>query len=136
EDRGELNPDYDYTTSQDDDMFTKVTFYETVEGEDGKTKIEKTVLIGNRLVEKPTELEMSRFPIAQLRWKKKIKSPYGVGLMESLLRIQKVINEIESANANANMQYSAPSFIVSEDSGIDPEQLALSSGSPGTIYVV
>lgn len=136
EDRGELNPDYDYTTSQDDDVFTKVTFYEKVEGEDGKTKIEKTVLIGNRIVEKPTELEISRFPIAQLRWKKKIKSPYGVGLMESLLPIQKVINEIESANANANMQYSAPSFIVSEDSGIDPEQLALSSGSPGTIYVV
>ena len=55
--------------------------------------------------------------------------------MEMLLPIQKVVNEIESANANANMQYSAPSFVLREDSGIDPEELALSSGSPGTVYV-
>lgn len=134
EDRGEVSPEEDYNTSQDKDVFTKITFYEKIK-KDGEETIEKTVLIDSVVVETAKPLSIKRFPIAQLRWKKKLKSPYGVGLMEMLLPIQKVVNEIESANANANMQYSAPSFVLREDSGIDPEELALSSGSPGTVYV-
>lgn len=134
EDRGEINPSEDYYTSQDDDVFTKITFYEKRKNK-GVVTIEKTVLIDSAIAEPTKELQIKRYPIAQLKWKKKLKSPYGVGLMEMLLPIQKVVNEIESANANANMQYSAPSFILREDSGIDPEELALSSGSPGTVYV-
>lgn len=131
EDRGEIFVGNDYTTNQADDVFTKVTFYERVDDD----VIEKTVLVNKQIVEDTITMDIKMYPIAQLRWKKKLKSPYGVGLMEMLLPIQKVVNEIESANANANMQYSSPSFVVSEDSGIDPEELALTSGSPGTIYV-
>ena len=34
------------------------------------------------------------------------------------------------------MQYSSPSYVLSEDAGIDPEDLALSAGAPGSVYVV
>ena len=136
EDRGEVYVGNEYIEPKDDELFTRITVYEKDINEDGKCTVHKTVLINDVVVEETKDMGLRCFPIAQLRWKKKLKSPYGVGMMEMLLPIQKVVNEIESANANANMQYSAPSFVLSEDAGIDPEDLAMSSGAPGTVYVV
>src|SRR5690606_27261034 len=76
EDRGEIYAGNDYTTSQDEDVYTKIIIYERVD--DG---IEKTVLINDIIVEETELMEIKCFPIAQLRWKKKLKSPYGIGLM-------------------------------------------------------
>lgn len=129
--RGEIFFGTTYTPEREDDIFTKITIYE----KDGK-KIEKTVLIDSVIVEETKEMPIHCFPIAQLRWQKKIKSPYGTSLLEMLLPLQKVVDEIESANANANMQYSSPSYVISEDSGIDPEQLALNAGAPAAVYVI
>ena len=129
--RGEIYAGNDYTTYQDDKVFNRITIYEKTN--DG---IEKTVLIERTIVEEPKLLEIKKFPIAQFRWQKRLKSPYGTSLMQMLLPLQKVLNEIESANANANMQYSSPSYALSEDSGIDPEELALNAGAPASVYVV
>lgn len=131
DERGEIYAGTDYVTSQDDKVFTKITIYERVDD-----AIEKTVLVGRKIVEETKKLDVRVFPIAQLKWQKRIKSPYGTSLMQMLLPLQKVLNEIESANANANMQYSSPSYVLSEDAGIDPEELAASSGAPASVYVV
>lgn len=131
EQRGEIFYGTDYVSTRDDDIFSKITVYEKV-----KDVIEKTVLVETMIVEDTVEFPLKFYPIAQLKWQKKLKSPYGTSLLEMLLPLQKVVNEIESANANANMQYSSPSFVLSEDAGIDPEDLALSSGAPGSVYVV
>lgn len=131
-DRGEIYYGNEYATEQDYDVLSKITIYERIDD----TTIEKTVLVESMVAEETKELGISVFPISQLRWQKKIKSPYGTSLMEMLLPLQKVVNEIESANANANMQYSSPSYVLSEDAGIDPEDLALSAGAPGSVYVV
>ena len=131
-DRGEIYYGNDYTSEKDHDVLSKITIYERID----EDTIEKTVLIEAMIAEETKELGINVFPIAQLRWQKKIKSPYGTSLMEMLLPLQKVVNEIESANANANMQYSSPSYVLSEDAGIDPEDLALSAGAPGSVYVV
>lgn len=136
EDRGEVYVGNEFIEPKGDELFTRITVYEKDTNEDGLCTVHKTVLINDATVEETKDMGIRCFPIAQLRWKKKLKSPYGVGMMEMLLPIQKVVNEIESANANANMQYSAPSFVLSEDAGIDPEDLAMSSGAPGTVYVV
>lgn len=121
-----------YDTEQDKDVFTKITIYEKNKG----GTIDKTVLIENKILDNTIDMEINVFPIAQLVWQKKLKSPYGTSLMNMLLPLQKVVNEIESANANANMQYSSPSYLVSEDSGIDPAEFAASSGAPGVVYYV
>lgn len=112
-------------------VYTKVTIYQKT-----KKGLEKTVLIENKILEKTELMLINEFPIAQMIWQKKLKSPYGTSLMEMLLPLQKVYNEIESANANANMQYSSPSFLISEESGIDPAAFAASAGAPGVVYEI
>jgi hypothetical protein len=130
QERGEIYLGNDYQTEQDL-VLTKLTFYERED--DG---IYKTVLVENQIVSKTDKLEIDVFPIAQLRWQKRIKSPYGTSLMDVLLPLQKTINEIESAIANTALQFSNPSYVLSEESGIDPQDLALTAGTPGAVYVV
>lgn len=129
-DRGEVYTG-DYLSEKDKDVYTKVTLYEKTR--DG---IEKTVLLEQSILEDTYTLEVDYIPIAQLLWQKRLKSPYGTSLMSMLLPLQKVLNEIESANANANMQYSSPSFVISEDSGIDPQEFAASAGAPAVVYTI
>jgi hypothetical protein len=130
EEMGEIFVGNDYTTNQEGKVLNKITIYE----KDGKD-IYKVVLLERVIVEEKKKLDIKVYPIAQLRWQKRLKTPYGTSLMEMLLPLQKVVNEIESANANANMQYSSPSYVLSEDSGIDPEELALNAGAPAAVYV-
>ncbi len=129
EERGEIYYGNDYTTEQEF-VLTKMTFYEREE--DG---IYKTVLIEDQIVEDTELIPIKHYPIAQLRWQKRLKSPYGSSLMDMLLPLQKTVNEIESAVANSALQFSSPSYVLSEESGIDPEDLALTAGTPGAIYV-
>jgi hypothetical protein len=130
QERGEIYLGNDYQTEQDL-VLTKLTFYEREE--DG---VYKTILVENQIVKDTEKLEIDVFPIAQLRWQKRIKSPYGTSLMDVLLPLQKTINEIESAIANTALQFSNPSYVLSEEAGIDPNDLALTSGTPGAVYVV
>lgn len=127
QDRGEIYAGIDYTTSQDG-VYTKSTCYEKTD--DG---INMVCLIENQIVNEKL-LPITRFPMAQFRWQKRLKSPYGLGLMDRLLALQKSINSIESAYTNVALAYSAPSFIVSEDSNIDPNDVAATAGMPGVTF--
>jgi hypothetical protein len=131
EDRGEIYAGNDYTTNQEDRVYNMITIYEKT-----KNGIEKTVLLDRTILEETVVIPIKVFPIAQFKWQKRVKSPYGTSLLQMLLPLQKVLNEIESANANANMQYSSPSYVLSEDAGIDPEDLAINAGAPAAVYVV
>ena len=127
--RGEIYYDNDYSTEQED-VFTVWNFYQKSDG-----KIKKTKLINNIIV-KETTLDISRFPIAQLRWKKAAQSCYGISLMDQLLSLQKAINAIESAITNTAIAYAAPSMMVAKGSGVDPKVVAKSNGAPGVVYSV
>lgn len=127
--RGEIYYDNDYSTEQED-VFTVWNFYQKENG-----KIKKTKLINNIIV-KETTLDISRFPIAQLRWKKAAQSCYGISLMDQLLSLQKSINAIESAITNTAIAYAAPSMMVAKGSGVDPKVVAKSNGAPGVVYSV
>lgn len=127
--RGEIYAGTDNTTEQDF-ILTKITIYER-EGEE----VYKTVLVEKQIVVDTEKLPINVFPISQLRWQKRLKTPYGTSLMDMLLPLQKTINEIESAIANAALQFSSPSFVLSGDSGINPEDVALTAGTPGAVYV-
>ena len=127
--RGEVYYDNDYSTEQED-VFTVWNFYQKEDG-----KIKKTKLINNIIV-KESILDISRFPIAQLRWKKAAQSCYGISLMDQLLSLQKAINAIESAITNTAIAYAAPSMMVAKGSGVDPKVVAKSNGAPGVVYSV
>lgn len=127
QDRGEIYLDNNYTES-DKGILTKLTCYEKE-----KDGINKVCIVGGVIVSEDL-LPITIYPIAQLRWQKRLKSPYGLGLMDRLLALQKSINSIESAYTNVALAFSAPSFIVSEDSNIDPNEVAATAGMPGVTF--
>lgn len=127
--RGEIYYDNDYSTEQED-VFTVWNFYIKEDG-----KIKKVKLINNIIV-KESVIDISRFPIAQIRWAKAAQSCYGISLMDQLLSLQKAICAIESAITNTAVAYAAPSMMVAKGSGVDPQMVARSNGAPGVVYSV
>jgi hypothetical protein len=131
EDRGEVYKDNDYLTEQDD-VLTKLTYY----GKTADGKIERVELVNNIIVKEPFIMELTRFPLAQMRWKKASQSCYGLSLMDEVLSMQKALSAIDSAITNTAIAYAAPSMMVREGCGIDPKMLALTIGAPGAVYCV
>jgi len=129
EQRGEVYHDNDYNTEQDN-VFTEWNFYIKQDKD-----IRKVKLINNIIVE-DSPIKISRFPIAQFRWRKAAQSCYGLSLMDQLLSLQKAVCSIESAITNTAIAYAAPSMMVSKSSGVDPKKLAQSNGAPGIVYSV
>lgn len=133
--RGEDYVGNDYTTGQED-VLTKITTYVKEYGKDGKMTIKKYVLIEDVLVEEEELSSLKHFPIAQFKWKSANDSPYGLSLMDELISLQKAVNAIESAITNTALAYASPSMIVSKSCGVDPRLVALTTGTPGTVYAV
>lgn len=129
EDRGEVYYDNDYTTEQGD-LRTVLTYYGKTKG-----KLEKVVLISGIIVEQKI-MDFSRFPIAQIRWKKAAQSCYGLSLMDDVLSLQKAVVSIESAITNTALAYAAPSMMVRKGCGVDPKVVAKANGAPGVVYAV
>lgn len=132
--RGEVYEGNDYDFEQE--PYTKITCYEVENRDTDEQTIYHTVLIENQIVEPREKMDLRFLPLAQLRWEKRMKSAYGISLMDRVLPLQKSVNSIESAITNTALQFAAPSFIVSKDSGLDPDDVALSAGSPGVVYPV
>ena len=130
EDRGEYYLGNDYQTEQDS-VLTKKIFYEK-KGD----VVKKTIMVETQVVVGTKKMEITTFPISQLRWEKKMKSPYGISLMDRLLPLQKSVNSIESAITNTALAFAAPSFVVRKDSGIDPQAVATVAGAPGVVFAV
>ena len=127
-DRGEIYTGTDYTSSQGT-ILRKLTFYERTE--DG---VYRTVLVEDKFAQKPKKMPINVIPIAQFRWEKRIKSPYGISLMDRLLSLQKSVNAVESAIATAALAYASPSYVVRKDSGINPARVAKLAGAPGVVF--
>lgn len=133
--RGEVYIGNDYTTGQEDAL-TKITVYVKEYDKKDKMTIKKYTLIEDVLVDEEALTSLKHFPIAQFKWKSANDSPYGLSLMDELLSLQKAVNAIESAITNTALAYASPSMIVSKSCGVDPRVVALTTGSPGTVYAV
>lgn len=127
--RGEVYLDNDYS-SQQENVWTQLTYYGKKNG-----KIERVILI-NGIIVAEKELNISKVPIAQIRWTKAAQSCYGLSLMDDLLSLQKAICSIESAITNTAIAYAAPSLMVRKGCGVDPKMLAKSNGAPGVVYAI
>jgi hypothetical protein len=133
--RGEISIEGGFTNEQED-ILTQLTIYEVKDKGKKNQSIHKTVLIESQIVEPTKKMKISKLPISQFRWLKKHSSPYGISLMDRLIAQQKAVNAAESAIINTALQFAAPSLVVNVDSGLDPNDVALSAGMPAAVYPV
>jgi hypothetical protein len=133
--RGEIAVEGGFTSEQED-VLTQLIIYEIKNNGKKNQELYKTVLVENQIVESTKKMKTSLLPIAQLRWLKKHHSPYGLSLMDRLIAQQKAVNAAESAIINTALQFAAPSLIVNVDSGLDPNDVAVSAGMPAAVYPI
>lgn len=100
------------------------------------TQIKIHYVIENTLVETDEEYPFDEFPIVPFQWEPEPQSPYGIPLVRGLTVPQKVANLIESAANNIAMHYSTPTWIVSEESGLDIHKVAKLSNALGMVWKV
>ena len=100
------------------------------------TKIKIHYLIGDTLVETNEDYPFDEFSIIPMQWEPIPQSPYGIPLLRGLTVPQKVANLIESAANNVAMHYSTPTWIVSEESGLDIDKVAKLSNALGMVWKV
>jgi hypothetical protein len=71
-----------------------------------------------------------------MQWEPEPESPYGIPLVRGLTVPQKVANLIESAANNIAMHYTIPTWLVSEESGLDINKVAKLSSALGMVWKV
>ena len=142
----------DYSSNQDN-LFEINTLYrkEMIEMDvtilDEETGIEETekvkriaireyYFIDRYLVGKNEEYPFDDFPIIPFQWESQPQSPYGIPLLRGLTIPQKVANLIESAANNIAMHYTVPTYLVSEESGIDLNKFARLNSALGMAWKV
>lgn len=75
-------------------------------------------------------------PIIPIQWKKIPQSPYGTPLLRGLTVPQKVANLIESSINNIVIHYTVPTWLISEDSGLDVDEVAELINALGVVWKV
>lgn len=100
------------------------------------TRIKVHYLSGADLLGTDEEYPFDEFPIIPFQWESIPQSPYGIPLVRGLTTPQKVANLIESAANNVAMHYSTPSWLVSEESGLDINKVAKLASALGVVWKV
>lgn len=149
---GNIYKGRDYSSNQDD-LFEINTVYrkepvnieiditdeetgETIKDTVKRTVVKEYYLINKHLVGKNDKYPFDDFPIIPFQWESEPQSPYGIPLLRGLTIPQKVANLIESAANNIAMHYTVPTYLVSEESGIDINKFAKLSSALGMAWKV
>lgn len=152
DDSGNIYTGRDYSKSTNN-LYVINTMYEkypkevdmkTVDEETGKETTEKVTItairiyyvINDTLVDTDEDYPFDEFPIIPMQWEAEPQSPYGIPLVRGLTVPQKVANLIESACNNIAMHYTIPTWLVSEESGIDINKFAKLSSALGIAWKV
>lgn len=91
---------------------------------------------GDVLLEVNENYPFDEFPIRAIQWKKIPQSPYGTPLLRGLTVPQKVANLIESSINNIVIHYTVPTWLISEDSGLDVDEVAELINALGVVWKV
>ena len=90
----------------------------------------------NVLLEVNENYPFDIIPIIPIQWKKIPQSPYGTPLLRGLTVPQKVANLIESSINNIVIHYTVPTWLISEDSGLDVDEVAELINALGVVWKV
>ena len=152
DDSGNIYTGRDYSKSTSN-LYVINTMYEkypkeidmtTVNEETGEELTEKVTItairvyyvINDTLISTDENYPFDEFPIIPMQWEPEPQSPYGIPLVRGLTVPQKVANLIESACNNIAMHYTIPTWLVSEESGIDINKFAKLSSALGIAWKV
>ena len=114
----------------------EIVSYETEKEKVMTTRIKVHYMIGDRLVETNNDYPFDEFNIIPFQWESEPQSPYGIPLVRGLTIPQKVANLIESAANNVAMHYATPTWLVSEESGLDINKVAKLGNAIGMVWKV
>lgn len=99
-------------------------------------QIKEYFFVGKHLIDINDQYPFDEFPVIPFQWEPEPQSPYGIPLLRGLTVPQKVANLIESAANNIAMHYTVPTWLVSEESGIDINKFAKLSNALGMAWKV
>ena len=151
-DEGNIYASRDFSTNQEN-LYSLETVYrkekikvdmESVDELTGEVIIEQVsrqivkeyYVINNRYIAANENYPFEEFPIIPFQWEPMPQSPYGIPLLRGLTVPQKVANLIESAANNIAMHYTVPTWLVSEESGIDINKFAKLNNALGMAWKV
>lgn len=160
EDTGNIFTGRDYESAQDstvaiDCIYEKVTEEKEVIIDEEVTEVEPGTVVDETVTEKikVTRVKISyvvkdvilevnenypfeEFPIIPMQWEAQPQSPYGIPLLRGLTIPQKVANLIESATNNIAIHYTVPTWLVSDESGLDVDEVAHLINALGVVWKV
>lgn len=142
----------DYSTSQDstiaiDVVYEKVREEKELDNEksDDKekltekvkiTRVKFTYIVNDTILEVNENYPFEEFPIIPFQWEAQPQSPYGIPLLRGLTVPQKVANLIESATNNIAIHYTVPTWLVSDESGLEVDEVAQLINALGVVWKV
>lgn len=100
------------------------------------TRVKVSYLSNDILLEVNKDYPFEEFPIVSFQWEKTVQTPYGVPLLRGLTIPQKVANLIESSINNIAVHYTIPTWIISDDSGLDVDDVAKLINALGVVWKV
>jgi hypothetical protein len=100
------------------------------------TRVKMTYMVGKTILEVNENYPFEDFPIIAFQWEAQPHSPYGIPLLRGLTIPQKVANLIESATNNIAIHYTVPTWLVSDDSGLDVDEVAQLINALGVVWKV
>lgn len=100
------------------------------------TRVKITYLVDSLILETNEDYPFEDIPIIPLQWEAQPQSPYGVPLLRGLTVPQKVANLIESAANNIAIHYTVPTWLVSDESGLDVDEVAQLINALGVVWKV
>lgn len=162
EDNGSIFTGRDYTLSQEDNVVIDVVYEKITEDKEVPiersteeilsnpmieseteivekirvTRVRITYMIGKTILEVNDDYPFDEFPIVGFQWEKQPHSPYGIPLLRGLTIPQKVANLIESATNNIAIHYTVPTWLVSDESGLDVDEVAQLINAVGVVWKV
>lgn len=101
-----------------------------------RIQIKEYFFVDKHLIDINENYPFDEFPVIPFQWEPEPQSPYGIPLLRGLTVPQKVANLIESAANNIAMHYTVPTWLVSEESGIDIQKFAKLSNALGMAWKV
>lgn len=100
------------------------------------TRVKITYVSNDIILETNENYPFEDFPLIPFQWEKTVQTPYGVPLLRGLTIPQKVANLIESSINNIAIHYTIPTWIISDDSGLDVDDVAKLINALGVVWKV
>ena len=118
------------------DETTGAIIQEAIVEKTNVTRIKISYVAGEILLDVNKDYPFEEFPIVPFQWEAAPQTPYGTPLLRGLTIPQKVANLIESSINNIAVHYTIPTWIISDDSGLDVDDVAKLINALGVVWKV